>query len=154
MHDELVRVAPEPEVEERLLQLRDALGAEHALHPGLLGAVAHQPRAGPTARQQGQRPQHHRLARAGLAGEHVQPRTELELRRVHAEQGTEHSHYVPDEIVDRFCVIGDLDAVRGKLEHLRSLGVGEINLYPHVAGFESVIEAYGRDIVPGMRAAV
>jgi probable F420-dependent oxidoreductase len=85
--------------------------------------------------------------------DYVERRPEYDYR-VHAEQGTEHSHYVPDEIVDRFCVIGDLDAVRAKLELLRSLGVGEINLYPHVAGFESVIEAYGRDVVPGLRAAV
>jgi len=74
--------------------------------------------------------------------------------RVHAEQGTEHSTYVPDEIVDRFCVIGDAEATIAKLEHLRSLGVGEINLYPHVAGFESVVETYGREIVPALRAAV
>ena len=61
---------------------------------------------------------------------------------------------MPDEIIDRFCVIGDVAAVRSKLEHLRSLGVSEINLYPHVGGFESIVEAYGREIVPALRAAV
>ncbi len=61
---------------------------------------------------------------------------------------------MPDEIIDRFCVIGDAEATIAKLEHLRSLGVGEINLYPHVAGFESVVETYGREIVPALRAAV
>jgi probable F420-dependent oxidoreductase len=84
--------------------------------------------------------------------EYVERRPHYDYR-VHAEQGTEHSHYVPDEIVDRFCVIGEVDAVRAKLEHLRSLGVGEINLYPHVAGFESVLDVYGREIVPALRAA-
>jgi probable F420-dependent oxidoreductase len=69
---------------------------------------------------------------------------------VHAEQGTEHSRYVPDEIIDRFCVIGSVDAVRAKLEQLAALGVGEVNLYPHVGEFESVVETYGREFLPAL----
>jgi probable F420-dependent oxidoreductase len=79
--------------------------------------------------------------------DYVERRQEYDYR-VHAEQGTEHSHYVPDEIVDRFCVIGDVDAVTAKLGHLEALGVGEINLYPHVDDPLGMIETYGREIVP------
>lgn len=71
--------------------------------------------------------------------------------REHAEQGTDHSKYVPDEIVDRFCVIGDDDAVLAKLRELAALGVSEFNLYPHVAGIESVIEYYGANFAPAFR---
>ena len=41
--------------------------------------------------------------------DYVESRPDYDYR-VHAEQGTEHSHYVPDEIIDRFCVIGDAEA--------------------------------------------
>jgi probable F420-dependent oxidoreductase len=68
--------------------------------------------------------------------------------RVHAEQGTDHSRYVSDEIVDRFCAVGDTDAVAAKIRHLESLGVDEVNLYPHVDDPLGTIEAYGREILP------
>jgi probable F420-dependent oxidoreductase len=74
--------------------------------------------------------------------------------RDHAEQGTEHSSYVPDHIVDRFCVIGSEDQIRAKLRELEALGVSEFNIYPHVDGIESVLERYGKLFAPEFRAAV
>ncbi len=71
----------------------------------------------------------------------------------HAEQGTEHSAYVPDEIVDRFCVIGNQEQIRAKLRELEKIGVSEFNIYPHVEGIEGVIEQYGREFAPDLRAA-
>lgn len=65
----------------------------------------------------------------------------------HTELGTEHSQYVPDEIVDRFCLIGRAEDVRGKLGQLAALGVEELNLYPHVRDFDSVVETFGREFV-------
>lgn len=73
--------------------------------------------------------------------------------REHAEQGTEHSQYIADDIVDRFCVIGDEEAVREKLRLLASLGVTEFNIYPHVDDIEGVVELYGREFAPEFRAA-
>jgi probable F420-dependent oxidoreductase len=72
--------------------------------------------------------------------------------RSHAEQGSENSRYVPDEIVDRFCVIGNVGAVREKIERLQALGAAEINLYPHVDDFGSVIDTFGREILPALRS--
>jgi probable F420-dependent oxidoreductase len=71
----------------------------------------------------------------------------------HAEQGTHHSTYVPDEIVDRFCVVGNEQQIRARLRELEGLGVSEFNIYPHVDGIEDVIERYGREFAPEMRAA-
>lgn len=82
---------------------------------------------------------------------YVRSRTSYDYRN-HAEQGTEHSKYVPDEIVDRFCVIGDDAAIMAKLQVLRDLGVSEFNLYPHVVGIESVIEHYGKNFAPHFRS--
>lgn len=67
--------------------------------------------------------------------------------RDHAEQNTEHSEYVPDEIVDRFCVHGTPSQIVQKVKLLESLGVTEFNLYPHVSNFLSVIDSFGREII-------
>jgi probable F420-dependent oxidoreductase len=83
--------------------------------------------------------------------DYVKGRGEYDYRE-HAEQGTEHSRYVPDEIVDRFCVIGNDEQVRTKLRELEAVGVSEFNIYPHVEGIESVIEYYGRTFAPEFRA--
>ncbi len=72
--------------------------------------------------------------------------------REHTVQRSDHAAYVPDEIVDRFTVIGDAGAVRAKIEHLRSLGVSEFNLFPHVDDFLGLIDTYGREIVPKFRS--
>lgn len=72
--------------------------------------------------------------------------------REHTVQRSDHADYVPDEIVDRFTVIGDAGAVRAKIEHLRSLGVSEVNLFPHVDDFLGLINTYGREIIPKFRS--
>jgi alkanesulfonate monooxygenase SsuD/methylene tetrahydromethanopterin reductase-like flavin-dependent oxidoreductase (luciferase family) len=84
--------------------------------------------------------------------DYVQGRSHYDYRE-HGEQGTEHSAYVPDEIVDRFCVIGTEEQIRTKLRELESIGVSEFNIYPHVKGIEGVIERYGREFAPDLRAA-
>lgn len=73
--------------------------------------------------------------------------------REHAEQGTDHSKYITDDIVDRFCVIGDPDQIRAKLRVLADLGVSEFNIYPHVEGIEQLIERYGTEFAPDFRGA-
>jgi probable F420-dependent oxidoreductase len=73
--------------------------------------------------------------------------------REHAEPGTDHSKYVPDEIVDRFCVIGTEDEVLEKLRVLEGIGVSEFNIYPHVDGIEDVLELYGRKFRPEFQTA-
>ena len=60
---------------------------------------------------------------------------------------------MPDEIVDKFCVIGNREQIRAKLRELESMGVSEFNIYPHVEGIEGVIEQYGREFAPDLRAA-
>ena len=73
--------------------------------------------------------------------------------REHAEPGTDHSKYVPDEIVDRFCVIGTPDEIRRRLHELEALGVSEFNIYPHVDGIEDLLLRYGQEFAPEFRAA-
>ena len=78
---------------------------------------------------------------------YVAARTEYDYRE-HTRQGAEHFDYVPDEIVDRFCVLGSVDACRAKLSELEALGVTEFNFYTTIPDPEPVIETYGREIIP------
>jgi probable F420-dependent oxidoreductase len=73
--------------------------------------------------------------------------------REHGVPGAEHSHYVPDEIVDRFCVIGTVDESLAKIRALAEIGVSEFNIYPLTEGVTDVIRAYGREIVPALRGS-
>jgi probable F420-dependent oxidoreductase len=83
--------------------------------------------------------------------QYVAARGEYDYRE-HAERGTEHSKYVPDEIVDRFCVIGNGEQVSAKLRELERIGVSEFNIYPLVDDNEALIERYARDVLPALRA--
>ncbi len=71
----------------------------------------------------------------------------------HAERGSAHSKYVPDEICDRFCVIGSVDECAQKVRELGSIGVSEFNIYPSVPNLAQVVETYGREIAPQVREA-
>jgi probable F420-dependent oxidoreductase len=69
----------------------------------------------------------------------------------HGRTGAEHAGFVTDQVVDRFCVLGPVDACVAKLKELESLGVTQFNIYTMVDDPESVIRAFGRDIIPAFR---
>jgi probable F420-dependent oxidoreductase len=64
----------------------------------------------------------------------------------HGRAGNPDTEFVPDEIVDRFCLLGDLDAHRERLAELESLGVDQFNIYLMHDAQEATLEAYGRMI--------
>ena len=47
----------------------------------------------------------------------------------HGRAGNTHTDFVPDEIVDRFCLLGPVAAHLERLEQLRTLGVDQFALY-------------------------
>lgn len=67
----------------------------------------------------------------------------------HAEVGSSNASFVSDEVVDRFCVIGPVEAHREKLAELRDAGVDQFNIYLMNGDEEETLTAYGREIVPG-----
>jgi alkanesulfonate monooxygenase SsuD/methylene tetrahydromethanopterin reductase-like flavin-dependent oxidoreductase (luciferase family) len=71
----------------------------------------------------------------------------------HAEVGSTNARFVEDEVVDRFCVIGPTGAHLAKLAELRNAGVDQFNIYLMNGDEESTLEAYGREIIPAVRAA-
>ncbi|MBZ4018077.1 TIGR03842 family LLM class F420-dependent oxidoreductase [Streptomyces purpurogeneiscleroticus] len=56
--------------------------------------------------------------------------------------------FVPDEIVDRFCLLGTPAAHLEKLRALRALGVDQFALYAMHDAKETTIDAYGEHIIP------
>ncbi len=69
----------------------------------------------------------------------------------HAEVGSSNAGFVGDEVTDRFCVLGSVEEHRAKLHELAEAGVDQFNLYLMNGDEESVLETYGREIVPALR---
>lgn len=58
--------------------------------------------------------------------------------------------FVPDEIVDRFCVLGNVDQHVEKLSLLRDLGVDHFGIYLMHDDQEGTLRAYGEKVIPGL----
>lgn len=68
----------------------------------------------------------------------------------HGRSGNPDTAFVPDEIVDRFCLLGPPAAHIERLQALRELGVDQFAVYAMHDAKEEVIEAYGRDVIPAL----
>ena len=68
----------------------------------------------------------------------------------HGRVGNPDTAFVPDEIVERFCLIGPAEAHIAKLEHLKTLGVDQFAVYAMHDAIDEVIEAYARDVIPAV----
>ncbi|MFF0409040.1 TIGR03842 family LLM class F420-dependent oxidoreductase [Kitasatospora sp. NPDC004745] len=66
----------------------------------------------------------------------------------HGRAGNPDTAFVPDGIVDRFCLIGPPQAQLARLEQLRSLGVDQFAVYAMHDAVEATIDAYGSDVIP------
>ncbi|MFB7741950.1 TIGR03842 family LLM class F420-dependent oxidoreductase [Streptomyces sp. NPDC056132] len=68
----------------------------------------------------------------------------------HGRTGNPDTAFVPDEIVDRFCLLGTADQHIGKLRELKALGVDQFAVYAMHDAREAVIDAYGQQIIPAL----
>ncbi|MEU1278628.1 TIGR03842 family LLM class F420-dependent oxidoreductase [Streptomyces sp. NPDC005805] len=66
----------------------------------------------------------------------------------HGRAGNPSTDFVPDEIVDRFCLLGPPAAHIEKLTALRELGVDQFAVYDMHDAKEATIDAYGAEIIP------
>jgi probable F420-dependent oxidoreductase len=79
---------------------------------------------------------------------------------ISARQGYDYSHhgqaenpttdFVPDDIVDRFCVLGTVEDHVKKLNDLRDLGADQFNVYLMHDAMEETLDAYGEKIIPAL----
>jgi probable F420-dependent oxidoreductase len=68
----------------------------------------------------------------------------------HGKASNPSTDFVPDEIVDRFCLLGPPEAHLERLAELRELGVDQFAVYLMHDDMEGTLEAYGREIIPAM----
>ncbi len=66
----------------------------------------------------------------------------------HGQAGNTHTDFVPDEIVDRFCIIGTPEEHVRRLEELRALGVDQFAVYLQHDDKDHTLAAYGEKIIP------
>ncbi|MEV4133378.1 TIGR03842 family LLM class F420-dependent oxidoreductase [Dactylosporangium sp. NPDC049742] len=68
----------------------------------------------------------------------------------HGRAGNPHTDFVPDEIIDRFCVLGPVEQHLQRLNELKELGVDQFAVYLQHDAKESTLRAYGEQIIPAL----
>jgi probable F420-dependent oxidoreductase len=71
----------------------------------------------------------------------------------HGKADNDHVDFVPDEIVDRFCVLGDAKDHIDKLEALRDLGVDQFAGYLQHDNKEETLRVYGEHVIPALKGS-
>ena len=70
----------------------------------------------------------------------------------HGKAGNPSTDFVPDDIVERFCVLGTVEDHVAKLTQLEEMGVDQFNIYLMHDGMEATLDAYGKEIMPTLEA--
>ncbi|MFC6713086.1 TIGR03842 family LLM class F420-dependent oxidoreductase [Branchiibius cervicis] len=69
----------------------------------------------------------------------------------HGRSSNTHTHFVPDDIIDRFCVLGTAADHIEKLTALKELGVDQFAGYLQHDNKDETLRAYGETIIPALR---
>lgn len=69
----------------------------------------------------------------------------------HGRASNSHTTFVPDEIIDRFCILGNANEHIRRLTELKELGVDQFAVYLQHDGKEETLEAYGEKIIPAIQ---
>jgi probable F420-dependent oxidoreductase len=70
----------------------------------------------------------------------------------HGKAGNPSTEFVPDDVVDRFCVLGTAEDHVRKLTELQAMGVDQFNLYLMHDAQEETLDAYGAEVIPALEA--
>jgi probable F420-dependent oxidoreductase len=69
----------------------------------------------------------------------------------HGQAGNVHTQFVPDDIVDRFCVLGTPDDHIEKLKALKDIGADQFAGYLQHDNKEETMRVYGETVMPALR---
>jgi probable F420-dependent oxidoreductase len=72
----------------------------------------------------------------------------------HGQAGNTHADFVPDEIVDRFCIIGPVEEHIRRIEELKALGVDQFAVYLQHDDKDHTLLEYGERIIPAIQDTV
>ena len=68
----------------------------------------------------------------------------------HGRAGNTHADFVPDEIVERFCLLGTAEDHIEKLKALKDLGVDQFAGYLQHDNKEETLRVYGESVIPAL----
>jgi probable F420-dependent oxidoreductase len=69
----------------------------------------------------------------------------------HGRTGNPSADFVPDEIVDRFCLLGPASAHVARLRELASIGADQFAVYLMHDAAEATLDAYAAEVIPALR---
>jgi probable F420-dependent oxidoreductase len=72
----------------------------------------------------------------------------------HGQAGNSHTTFVPDEIVDRFCIIGPVEHHVERMDQLKALGVDQFSIYLQHDDKDHTLAAYGEKVIPAVADVV
>ena len=72
----------------------------------------------------------------------------------HGQAGNVHTRFVPDEIVDRFCLIGPVEEHVRRLQELKAMGVHQFAVYLQHDDKDGTLRAYGEKVIPAIADTV
>ena len=71
----------------------------------------------------------------------------------HGQAGNTDAAFVPDDIIDRFCILGPVEQHVKRLTELRELGADQFAVYLQHDGMDQTLAAYGRSVIPALNPA-
>jgi probable F420-dependent oxidoreductase len=69
----------------------------------------------------------------------------------HGQVGNTHTAFVPDEIVDRFCILGPASEHVRRIQELKDLGADQFAVYLQHDAKDETLQSYGEQIIPAFR---
>ena len=72
----------------------------------------------------------------------------------HGKAGNAHTDFVPDAIIDRFCLIGPVEEQVARLRQLEALGVDQFAVYLQHDSKDVTLSAYGEKVIPAINARI
>lgn len=69
----------------------------------------------------------------------------------HADKDADHLDFISDEVIDRFGILGPIDAHVEKIQKLKAVGVTQFNIYLMCGDEEYIVEQYGKTVLPAFK---
>ena len=61
--------------------------------------------------------------------------------------------YVPDDIIDRLCIVGSIGRCSERVAELRDAGVTHLNFYAQTENYDEHMKLYADHVLPAFRAS-
>jgi probable F420-dependent oxidoreductase len=72
----------------------------------------------------------------------------------HGQAGNVHTQFVPDDIVDRFCIVGPVSEHIDRMVALKNLGVDQFSIYLQHDDKDHTLQVYGEKVMPAVAETV